>query len=151
MKEQNNFNFILEPGRILKDRNSINFGEPLISIITPYYNADKYIKQTAYSILNQTFPYWEWIIVDDGSSKENTKQILEEIKLLDGRIKVLYKENSGPAATRYYGVENAKSDIIFCLDSDDLIDNTMLECGYFTLLTNPNASFAYSSICTFRR
>lgn len=149
MKEQDNFDFTLEPGKKLCERRIINSGTPLISIITPYYNADKYIFQTAVSILNQTFPFWEWIIVNDGSTKNNTEEVLGKISNLDPRIRVLNKKNSGPAATRYYGAKNATSDIIFCLDADDLIDITMLECGYFTLKTNPNASFAYTSICTF--
>ena len=149
MKEQDYFNFTMEPGKSMTSRKIINSGDPLVSIITPYYNADKYIKQTAISILNQTFPFWEWIIVDDGSTKENTKSVLEEIRNIDTRIRVVYQENAGPAAARYFGTKNARANIIFCLDADDLIDNTMLECGYFTLLTNKEAKFAYSSICTF--
>lgn len=149
MNEQNNFDFTMEPGKFLINRKRINFGKPLISIITPYYNADKYIKQTAISILNQTFPYFEWIIVDDGSTNDNTKEVLQNIKQMDNRIKILNKKNEGPACARYYGVQKAKSDIIFCLDADDLIDKTMLECGYFSLLTNQDATFAYTPICTF--
>ncbi len=61
--------------------------EPIISIITPYYNAQDYIEETAKSVLNQTFPYYEWIIVDDGSSKEGQEK-LKEIERLDTRIKV---------------------------------------------------------------
>ena len=149
MKEQDFFDFSKEPGKKLSSRKIINDGLPLVSIITPYFNASKYIKQTAISILNQTFPYWEWIIVDDGSTDENTDIVLHKLSKMDSRIKILKKENSGPAPTRYYGVQNAKADIVFCLDADDLIDNTMLECGYFTLFTNKEATFAYSSICTF--
>lgn len=149
MSEQDNFDFSKEPGRSISERKIINSGEPLISIITPYYNADKYINQTAISILNQTFPFWEWIIVNDGSTNENTTEFLRNICNMDPRIKTFDKENGGPAAARYYGVQKAKADIIFCLDADDLIDNTMLECGYFSLLTNPKASFAYTPICTF--
>ena len=149
MKEQENFDFSKEPGSFISKRKIINSGEPLISIVTPYYNADKYIEQTTISILNQTFPFWEWIIVNDGSTNTNTEEVLKNICNKDSRIRVLNKKIGGPAAARYYGVQNSKSDIIFCLDADDLIDNTMLECGYFSLLTNPMASFAYTSICTF--
>ena len=149
MKEQDNFDFSKEPGKSISKRRIINSGPPLISIITPYYNAGKYIKQTVISILNQTFPFWEWIIVNDGSTDPNTEDILKCVCDMDSRIKVLNKKNGGPAAARYYGVQNSKSDIIFCLDADDLINNTMLECGYFSLLTNQKASFAYTPICTF--
>lgn len=61
---------------------------PIISIVTPYYNAEDYIKETAKSVLNQTFTFFEWIIVDDGSSKES-KEILKEIEKLDSRIRLL--------------------------------------------------------------
>ena len=149
MKEQEIFDFRLEPGKERTVRKILYSGDPLISIVTPYYNADKYINQTANSILNQTFPYFEWIIVDDGSTDENAKRKLKDLKEIDARIRILYQENSGPAAARYFGAKMAKSDIIFCLDADDLIDNTMLECGYFTLLTNQDAAFAYTPICTF--
>ncbi len=149
MKEQDYFDFTMEPGKKLSDRKLINDGKPLISIITPYYNSDKYVEQTANSVLNQTFPYFEWIIVNDGSTKENTDVVLNNIKNKDSRIKVLSKENGGPAAARYFGAEHASADIVFFLDADDLIDNTMLECGYFTLLTNKDAMFAYTPICAF--
>lgn len=149
MKEQDNFDFNMQPGKLKSNRKIIHSGKPLISIVTPYYNADEYIEQTAISILNQTFPFWEWIIVDDGSTKENTDKVLNKIASMDDRIRILNKENGGPAAARYFGVENSKADVIFCLDADDLIDKTMLECGYFTLLTNKEATFAYTPICTF--
>lgn len=143
------FNFDLKPGRKLSDRKILNDGEPLISIVTPYYNAEKFIEETYISIMNQTFPYWEWIIVNDGSTNENTDKVLSELSSRDNRIRVLNKENGGPAKARYYGVQNAKADIIFTIDADDLIVNTMLECGYFTLLTNPEATWAYTPIVTF--
>jgi len=147
--EKKYFNFDQQPGVTLSNRKIINDGEPLISIVTPYYNANKYIEQTANSIFNQTFPYWEWIIINDGSTNTDTDTVLSELKSKDDRIKVLNQENAGPAAARYFGVKEAKADVIFTIDADDLIDNTMLECGYFTLLTNPEAAWAYTSICTF--
>ncbi len=74
MEEEKYFDYSNEPGLELKNTLSKNDGEPLISIITPFYNAKDYIKQTAYSVLNQTFPYWEWIIIDDGSNQERNKR-----------------------------------------------------------------------------
>ncbi len=149
MDEQKYFDFTKEPGKELSKRNIINDGKPLISIITPYYNAEKYIDQTANSIFNQTFPYFEWIIINDGSTSKNTKEVFEKLQKRDNRVKIYSKENAGPAKARYFGAQKASADILFCLDADDLIDNTMLECGYFTLLTNQDATFAYTPICTF--
>ena len=90
-----NFDFQNQPGLYRSTRKIIYTGKPLISIITPYYNAKKYIKQTAFSILNQTFPYWEWIIVNDGSTDKDTEKVLNEIASLDSRIKIFNKENGG--------------------------------------------------------
>ena len=67
--------------------------KPIISIVTPYYNGQNYIEKTAQSVLNQTFTNFEWIIVDDGSSKEGIEK-LREIKLLDSRIKIINTRNT---------------------------------------------------------
>ena len=128
-----------------------NNQKPIISIITPYYNSQKYIQETANSILNQTFPYWEWIIIDDGSQEKEAKEKLIEIEQMDSRIKVLYKENGGTAAARDYGIEKSCEDskYIMFLDSDDVIDKTYFECCYWTLETNPKASWAYTDTINF--
>ena len=87
-EEEKYFDYSMMPGTKLNKNLSINSGEPIISIITGYYNCKKYIRETANSIINQTFPYWEWIIVNDGSTEEGTKETLEEIAQLDNRIKI---------------------------------------------------------------
>ena len=84
-EEEKYFDYSMIPGKELNLNQSINDKEPIISIITGYYNAKKYIRQTANSIINQTFPYWEWIIINDGSTEEGTKETLEEIASLDNR------------------------------------------------------------------
>ena len=133
----------------LPRRKSLNDGLPLVSIITPYYNSGKYIHETAVSVLNQTFPYFEWIIVNDGSNDEESINILNEIKELDNRIKVYYQENSGPSRARNVGAYHAATDIIVPLDSDDLIIPTYLECAYIALKQNPEASWAYTDSVAF--
>ncbi len=139
-----------------KELNKINFEiekkqKPIISIITPYYNSQKYIEETANSILNQTFPYWEWVIVDDGSPDKEAQEKLKEIEKMDSRIRVLHKENGGTAAARDYGIEKSdeSTKYIMFLDSDDLIEKTYLECCYWTLETNPKASWAYTDTINF--
>ena len=149
MEEEEYFDYSNEPGLELKSELSNNDGEPLISIITPYYNTKNYIKQTAYSILNQTFPYWEWIIINDGSTEEGTKDILKEISNLDKRIRVISRENKGRTITRDEAIKESKTDLIFTLDSDDLIHPTMLECAYWSLKTNPKATWVYSDLVNF--
>lgn len=144
-------NYNLFPGRDRKLNNYFEKKEPIISIITPYYNTNKYIDTTVNSVLNQTFPYFEWIIIDDGSTNKEDIIKLEKIKDLDERIKVFHKENEGPAAARDFGAEkiNKTSQYILFLDSDDLINETYLECAYWTLETNKDASWTYTDTINF--
>ena len=141
-----NFDFSKEPG---KDLNILEYDtkiEPIISIITPFYNDGKYIRQCVNSVLNQTFPNFELLIIDDGSKDEESLRELEKVTKLDSRIKVFHKQNEGLAATRDYGaLRSSKSSKYLCfLDSDDLIEPTYLECLYFTLETNAKATWAYT-------
>ena len=126
--------------------------EPLISIITPFFNAEEYIEETAKSVLSQTFSNFEWIIVDDGSSKE-AKEKLKQIERLDKRIKIFsyLNEPKGPAQARDFGIRNSAKNakyIVF-LDADDLYNKTFLECSYWTLETHPEASWTYSDSINF--
>ena len=146
------FNYKLTPGR--KDNYKeydIDYENPVITIVTAYYNGDKYIDSTIRSVLNQTFPNWEWLIVNDGSTKKESLEKLKEIEKIDKRIKVLNKENGGLAETRDYGAEraNKSSKYLVFLDDDDLINETYLECAYWTLETNKDASWAYTDLANF--
>lgn len=125
--------------------------EPVISIITPFWNGGKYLEQTANAIFNQTYPYWEWIIVDDESTNEESLEIVENISKLDSRIRVLHKKNGGVAETRDYGAKNSNPSTKYFvfLDEDDLIENTYLECAYWTLETNKDATWAYTDVVNF--
>ena len=148
-EEEKYFDYSLEPGKELnKDLKMTDGGKPLISIITAYYNCKEYIKQTANSVLNQTFPYWEWIIVNDGSTEEGTEEVLNELQK-DSRIKVFNQVNQGRLVARDNAISHTTADIIYMLDSDDLLDPTLLECGYWTLRTNPDASWAYCNCVNF--
>ncbi len=126
--------------------------EPIISIITPYYNAEEYIEEAARSVLAQTFTNFEWIIVDDGSSKQ-AKEKLKYIEKLDKRIRIFYNSNEqkGPAQTRDFGIRNSakSSKYIIFLDADDLYNKTFLECAFWTLETHPGASWTYTDSVNF--
>ena len=129
-----------------------NKNNPVISIITPYFNGQDYIEETAKSVLRQTFSNFEWIIVDDGSSKEG-KEKLQQIEKMDSRIKVFTNSYSsrGPAQTRDFGIRNSakSSKYIVFLDADDLYNKTFLECSYWTLETHPEASWTYTDSVNF--
>lgn len=147
------FDYQLHPGR---KKEIIEFEEnkikPEITIVTAYYNGNTYIDETINCVLNQTFPYWEWIIVNDGSTKKESIDKLKEIEKIDKRIKVVHKENSGLAATRDYGAKLAdqNSKYLFFLDDDDLINKTYLELAYWTLQTNKEATWAYTDVVSFQ-
>lgn len=144
MNETKLFDFTLEPGKVLEKKEEIGEIKPLISIISAYYNVQDYIMQTAYSIFNQTFPYWEWIIVDDGSKEEN-KKILDTLKAMDSRVKVYYNsENLKLPKTRDVAISKATTDYLFILDPDDLIDKTALETAYFAMKTHPEVTWVCS-------
>lgn len=146
-----NFNYSLEPG---KNKNIVKeyIGyKKVISIITPAWNPTEYLFQTANCILNQTYPYFEWVIVDDGSTKKESLEILKQVEAMDDRIKVFHKKNEGLSKTRDYGVKHSskETDIVVFIDDDDLLDKTYLECAYYTLCANAGASWAYCDVVNF--
>jgi len=92
----------------------------LISIITPLYNAEKYIKDTIESVINQSYKNWEMIIVND-CSKDRSQLIVEKYMELDKRIKLVSLEsNRGVAFARNTGIKAASGEYLAFLDSDDL-------------------------------
>ena len=82
MKED--FNFSLEPGKKLNIKN-YQMDKPVVSVIIPFYYDKEYIEQSVNSILNQTYPYYEILIIDDGTKDEEHLKKLEEIERLDKR------------------------------------------------------------------
>ncbi len=140
------------PGKELKEYGKVlNKSKPIISIVTPYYNSGKTIDETYNSIMNQTYPFFEWIIVDDGSKDKDSVKKLKEVEKRDSRIKAFHQENGGPAQARDLGIKKTSNSVkyVFFLDSDDVIDPTTLECLYWTLETHKDASFAYTSVANF--
>lgn len=146
---QESFDYRQQPGRILNNRFSIKEVKPLISIITPYYNSGRYFEQTFNCVLNQTFPYFEWIIVNDKRTDENNRKILEDLALKDIRIRIYNTEELSISQARNFAIKNANTDIIVPLDSDDLIEPIYIECLYWALKSNPEASWAYTDSITF--
>ncbi|WP_300261644.1 glycosyltransferase family 2 protein [uncultured Cloacibacillus sp.] len=92
---------------------------PLVSIIMPAYNCEKYITEAIASVVNQTYPSWELIVIDDGS-QDNTVNIVKGLVLKDKRINLYQNErNMGVSKTRNKGISVAKGQWIAFLDSDD--------------------------------
>lgn len=97
--------------------------KPLVSIIVPCYNVEKYVEACVSSVILQDYENWECILINDGS-KDNTLDLLKSFEYKDkNRIRVFTQENLGLSATRNKGIENAKGEFLFFLDSDDLLSN----------------------------
>ncbi len=100
-----------------------------ISVIIPVYNVEKYLEECLNSVINQEFKNIEILCINDGST-DNSLSILEEFRNKDNRIKVFSQTNKGISAARNLGLDNAKGDYIYFLDSDDYISPDYLKNMY---------------------
>lgn len=102
---------------------------PIVSIIIPAFNRADIISETIDSIINQTYPNWECIIIDDGSL-DNTVNVVSNYCKKDNRIKILIRPDNrkkGANICRNIGLENARGNYIVFFDSDDLMTNHHIE------------------------
>ena len=95
---------------------------PLISIIVPVYNVEKYLRDCLDSIINQTYKELDIILVDDGST-DHSGEICDSYARKDNRIRVLHTNNQGVSCARNAGIECANGDAVCFIDSDDTVDN----------------------------
>ena len=100
--------------------------EPLVSVIVPIYNVEKYLRKSVDSIINQSYKNLEIILVDDGSP-DNCPDICEEYAEKDSRVRVIHKENGGLSDARNAGTDIAKGEYISYIDSDDWIDSETIK------------------------
>lgn len=116
--------------------------EPVVTIVTPFFNTGVIFDETARSVLNQSFQQWEWLIINDASTSEEAKAVLERYRKADPRIKVIEQpRNCGPGSARNRGVQLSKGDYIVLLDSDDLLEPTALEKWLWFLESHPEHGF----------
>ena len=102
--------------------------KPLISVIVPAYNVEKFIGKCIDSILRQSFKDFEVLLIDDGA-KDSTPEICDACAKKDSRIKVYHKENGGLSDARNYGIDRMQGKYVTFIDSDDYVDS-----GYFEYL-----------------
>ncbi len=100
-----------------------------ISVIIPVYNAQKYVKRCIESVCQQSYPEYEIIIVDDGST-DNSAQICKELAAKHSNIKYIAQSNKGVSAARNLGMQNATGQYLVFIDSDDYVLNDMLQYLY---------------------
>ena len=113
-----------------------------ISVIVPVYNVEQYLERCVDSIISQTYTNLEIILVNDGST-DNSGKLCDELAKKDERIRVIHKENGGLSDARNRGIDEAESDLVGFIDSDDYIDSDMYE----VLLKNLNNTDADLSMC----
>ena len=95
--------------------------EDLISVIVPVYKVEKYLRKCVDSILCQTYPQFELILVDDGSP-DGCGTICDEYAAQDSRVRVIPQPNGGLSSARNVGIDAAKGDYLYFVDSDDWLE-----------------------------
>lgn len=99
---------------------------PLISIIIPVYNTEKYLQECIDSVLAQTYENFELLLINDGS-KDGSPQICDAYAAKDDRVKVFHQENAGVSAARNKGLDNATGEYVSFVDADDTVIPEYLE------------------------
>lgn len=117
--------------------------DELVSIITPLYNAERYVALTIESVLAQTYPHWEMIIINDGS-RDGSERIAQSYAERDARIRVFTQANAGSAAARNNGIRRAEGRYIALLDADDVWEPYFLE-SQLSLLREKNCQLVYGA------
>ena len=97
----------------------------LVSIIVPVYNAEKHLDECVKSIISQTHKNIEVLLIDDGSS-DNSAGMCDNYAATDERVKAIHKKNGGVSSARNSGLDIARGDYVFFLDSDDFLDKECL-------------------------
>lgn len=115
---------------------------PKISIITPVYQVEGYLRKCVDSILNQTLKDFELFIVDDGSP-DNCGKIADSYEKLDPRVHVIHKENGGAPSARNAGIKLAKGEYLYFPDSDDWLEPDYLQ-NLYNYAVSSNAQLVIS-------
>jgi len=142
------FDFAKEPGRtFLKSNNSATANEPLVSLLTVFSEKHEFFEQTYRSVVNQTFPWFEWIIVDCDGFGEKSK--INSLIKNDKRIKIITQKQTELTAAYRQCLAQAKGEILIFLESVDVVESQFVEYLYWALKRNEKASWAYSDKVVF--
>lgn len=118
---------------------------PLISVIVPAYNVERWIKECCESIFAQTYTNWELIVIDDGSEDE-TPTILDKLSAFWDNMIVIHISNRGVSHARNIGIDRANGEYITFVDSDDYVDPKFLEEAY-TLIERDKSDVYIGGLC----
>lgn len=114
-----------------------------MTIVTPFLDTDpELLLATARTVLGQSFQQWEWVIVDDGSTAEESLRVLSRLSEVDARVRVVrHARNMGVPVARNMGIAHARGDVVLQLDGDDLLEPTAAEKWLWFLASYPEYSF----------
>lgn len=118
---------------------------PLVSVIVPVYNVEKYLSRCIDSILGQTYTDLELILIDDGSL-DSSAHICDEYALKDKRVRVFHKYNGGVSSARNLGIAKAAGDWIIFVDGDDWLDINTIKCISSYFEKKDLIRFSYKSV-----
>jgi glycosyltransferase involved in cell wall biosynthesis len=123
---------------------------PRVSVVMPCYNQARYLPDAVASVVAQSEPRWELVIVDDGSADDSATVAAELIARYPGRdIRLIRQPNCGPSASRNAGVRAARAPYLLNLDADDLIEPEMLATTAAILDARPEVGFVYTQAWRF--
>ncbi|UOQ67217.1 glycosyltransferase family 2 protein [Hymenobacter volaticus] len=121
----------------------------LVSVVIPCYNYGWLLPETLDSLLAQTYPHWECLIVDDGST-DTSKAVAEEYQQRDARFCYVYQANAGMSAARNHGLRLACGEYLQFLDADDLLAPRKLETQVAFLEAHPTVDLVYGDMRYFQ-
>jgi glycosyltransferase involved in cell wall biosynthesis len=122
--------------------------QPLVSIITPFFNAEKFFEEAIESVLAQTYEHWELWLIDDGSTDHSTAIAQRYAQTYPDQIKYLAHpghQNCGKSTSRNLGISHAKGEYIALLDADDVFLPQKLEQQVAILESQPEVGMVYGS------
>ena len=114
----------------------------LVSVIVPCYNQGDYLSEALDSVICQTYPEWECIIINDGST-DQTETIAKEYCQKNNRIRYIYQENAGVIAARNHAIAESSGEFILPLDADDRISFFYLVKAVHVLQSDQNCKVVY--------
>lgn len=115
-----------------------------VTVVVPVYNVEKYLKESLYSVINQSYRNLDIILVDDGST-DSSGSICDSFASQDSRIRVVHKENGGLSEARNTAIQIAKGRYITFIDSDDIVSKNMIDYLWRTIKSDGSDI----SICNF--
>ncbi|HUC79687.1 MAG TPA: glycosyltransferase [Flavisolibacter sp.] len=124
----------------------------VVSIITPCFNRATLVTETAQSILAQTYPHWEWMIVDDGST-DNSWEVLQDLAKKDSRIRIFQRDRGpkGACVCRNIAIEKSTGEYLIFLDTDDILAPFCLEQRVKAMQEQPDKDFLIFSMLLFNK